>query len=163
MSKLEIKLKVGDEAPGFTAENQDGTAISLGDYAGKIVVLYFYPKDSTPGCTVEACGFRDNWEAIQARGAVVLGVSTDSVKSHGNFARKHDLPFPLVADPDRKVVGAYGVYAEKSFMGRLSMGTHRSTFLIGPNQRILKIWPKVKAKTHAAEVREALEEIERGT
>ena len=156
MAKLELKLKEGDEAPDFTASTQDGSEVSLHDHRGKPVVLYFYPKDNTPGCTVEACDFRDNWQALQAAGAVVLGVSTDSAKTHGNFARRFKLPFTLIADPDRRVVNAYGVYAEKSFMGRLSMGTHRITFLIDGEGRIIRIWPKVKVKGHADEVLEAV-------
>jgi peroxiredoxin Q/BCP len=155
MAKLELKLKEGDLAPDFTAATQDGTEVSLKDYRGKPVVLYFYPKDNTPGCTIEACSFRDNWQALQAAGAVVLGVSTDTVKRHENFARRFELPFTLIADRDRQVVGVYGVYAEKSFMGRLSMGTHRVTFLIDAEGRIARIWPKVSVKGHAAEVLEA--------
>lgn len=158
MAKLELKLKVGDQAPDFSAQTQTGEEITLQQFRGRTVVLYFYPKDNTPGCTAEACGFRDNWEAVQELGAVVLGVSTDSVKTHGNFARKFELPFPLVADPDRHVVNAYGVYAEKSFMGRLSLGTHRVTFLIGPDGRIRRIWPKVSVKGHVEEVLQAIRE-----
>lgn len=154
--ELKLKLKVGDPAPDFTAPIQDGTEVSLRDFRGKPVVLYFYPRDNTPGCTVEACSFRDHWSEIQAAGAVVLGVSTDTVKKHAGFAGKFELPFPLVADPDKQVVTAYGVYAEKSFMGRVSLGTHRVTFLIGPDGVIRHIWPKVKVKEHVAEVLEAL-------
>lgn len=156
MAKLELKLKEGDLAPDFTAPTQDGTEVSPKDHRGKPVVLYFYPKDNTPGCTVEACDFRDNWAALQAAGAVVLGVSTDSIKTHANFARRFELPFTLIADPDRKVVNAYGVYTEKSFMGRLSMGTHRTTFLIDGAGRIARIWPKVRVKGHVEEVLEAV-------
>ncbi|MCP5519864.1 MAG: thioredoxin-dependent thiol peroxidase [Verrucomicrobiales bacterium] len=156
MAKLELKLKVGDAAPDFLATTQNGEEISLKQFRGRMVVLYFYPKDNTPGCTAEACSFRDNWAAVQALGAVVLGVSTDSVKTHGNFARKFELPFPLVADPDRQVVNAYGVYAEKSFMGRLSLGTHRVTFLIGPDGRIRRLWPKVSVKGHVEDVLAAI-------
>ncbi len=157
MAKLELKLKVGDVAPDFTAPTQNGEAVSLAGLRGRWVVLYFYPKDNTPGCTVEACGFRDNWDAIQARGAVVLGVSNDSVKSHERFAGLFKLPFPLLADADKKIVTAYGVYAEKSFMGRVGLGIHRVTFLIGPDGRIAEIWPKVKTAGHAAEVLAGLE------
>jgi peroxiredoxin Q/BCP len=123
------------------------------------VVLYFYPRDNTPGCTVEACGFRDAWETLQARGVTVLGVSTDSVKSHERFARLFKLPFPLVADPDKQVVTAYGAYAEKSFIGRIGLGTHRVTFLIAPDGRIAEIWPQVKTRGHAAEVLAAVERL----
>lgn len=159
MARLELKLKVGDEAPDFTAATQSGESVSLKDHRGKPVVLYFYPKDNTPGCTTEACGFRDRWEDLQAAGAVVLGVSTDTVKTHAGFAKRFELPFTLIADPERKVVHAYGVYAEKSFMGRLSMGTHRVTFLIGADGRIKRIWPKVSVKGHVEEVLEAIREL----
>ena len=157
MAELELKLKVGDRAPDFVALTQTGEAVSLAGLRGHWVVLYFYPKDNTPGCTKEACGFRDNWAAIQARGAVVLGVSADSVKSHEKFAGLFKLPFPLLADTDRKIVTAYGVYAAKSFMGRIGLGIHRSTFLIGPDGRIAALWPKVRAAEHAAEVLAALD------
>jgi len=159
MAKLELKFKEGEMAPDFTAPTQDGTEVSLKDFRGRPVVLYFYPRDNTPGCTIEACAFRDNWAALQAAGAVVLGVSTDTVKRHENFARRFELPFPLIADPDREVVNTYGVYAEKSFMGRLSMGTHRITFLIDGEGRIARIWPKVSVKGHAGEVLEAVKAL----
>ena len=158
-AKLELKLQEGDPAPDFAAATQDGTEVSLSDFRGRPVVLYFYPRDNTPGCTTEACSFRDHWSEIQAAGAVVLGVSTDSVQRHANFARKHDLPFPLIADPDHEVVRLYGVEGEKTFMGRTSVGTYRVTFLIGPDGRIRRIWPKVKVKEHVAEVLAALREL----
>lgn len=157
MAKLELRLKIGDPAPEFSAPTQTGEIVSLSGLRGKWVVLYFYPRDNTPGCTIEACGFRNHWETIQARGATVLGVSTDTVKSHERFAHLFKLPFPLLADPDRKIVGAYGVFAEKSFMGRIGFGTHRVTFLIDPAGRIAAIWPKVRTTSHAAEVLQALE------
>jgi peroxiredoxin Q/BCP len=157
-AKLELKLQEGDPAPDFTAATQDGTEVSLSDFRGRPVVLYFYPRDNTPGCTTEACGFRDHWAELEAAGAVVLGVSTDSVRRHANFARKYELPFRLVADPEHEVVRAYGVEGEKRFMGRTSVGTYRVTFLIGPDGRIRRIWPKVKVKEHAAEVLAALRE-----
>lgn len=159
MATLELKLKEGDLAPDFTASTQDGTEVSLKHFRGKPVVLYFYPRDNTPGCTAEACSFRDNWAALQAAGVVVLGVSTDTVKRHDSFARRFELPFTLIADPERKVVSAYGVYAEKSFMGRLSMGTHRVTFLIDAAGRIARIWPKVSVKGHADEVLAAVKAL----
>lgn len=153
MSKtIELKLKAGDRAPGFTAATNGGGKISLADFKGKHVVLFFYPKDSTPGCTIEACAFRDEFAALKAAGAEVLGVSVDSVKSHDKFAVNHQLPFTLVADEDKVIVQAYGVWGEKQFMGRKYMGTNRVTFLIGPDGRIQKIWPEVTPKTHAAEV-----------
>ena len=144
-------------APAFTAPANGGGKLSLADFMGKNVVLFFYPKDDTPGCTKEACAFRDCFEALQLKGAAVLGVSVDSVKSHEKFAKKFKLPFTLVADEDRKIVQAYGVWGEKSFMGRNYLGTHRVTFLIGPDGRIKKIWPKVKPEEHAKEVLAALD------
>src|SRR5580693_10188314 len=151
-NELELKLKEGDKAPAFTAPTNGGGRISLSDYKGKNVILYFYPKDDTPGCTKEACAFRDHWDDFKKKGAVVLGVSTDNVKKHDKFVEKFKLPFTLLADEDKKIVEAYGVWGEKSFMGRKYMGTHRVTFLIGPDGRIKKIWPQVKPDEHAAEV-----------
>jgi thioredoxin-dependent peroxiredoxin len=153
MSKaIELKLKEGDVAPGFTAATNGRGKVSLADFKGKSVVLFFYPRDSTPGCTLEACAFRDEFAALKAAGAVVLGVSVDSVKSHDKFVAKHKLPFTLLADEDKQIVQAYGVWGEKRFMGMKLLGTGRVTFLIGPDGRIQKIWPKVKPTTHAAEV-----------
>jgi peroxiredoxin Q/BCP len=153
---VELKLKERDNAPDFTAATQDGAQVSLSDYKGKNVVLYFYPRDDTPGCTKEACGFRDEFGALKKKGAVVLGVSTDSVKSHEKFARKHELPFTLLADEDKKIVEAYGVWGQKSFMGRKYMGTHRVTFLIGSDGKIKRIWREVRPAEHVKEVLEAL-------
>lgn len=159
MAKFELILKVGDVAPDFTAAVQTGNTLTLSALRGKWVVLYFYPRDNTPGCTVEACGFRDSWGTLQTREITVLGVSTDSVKSHERFARRFKLPFHLIADPEKLIVSAYGVYAEKSFMGRIGLGTHRVTFLIGPDGRIAAIWPKVKTSGHAAEVLAMVESL----
>ena len=157
MSKpFELKLKEGDRAPEFTALNQNGEKVSLSDFRGKNVILYFYPKDKTPGCTKEACAFRDEFAAFKKKGAVVLGVSTDSTKSHAKFIEKFKLPFTLLADEDKRIVEAYGVWGEKRFMGMKYMGTNRVTFLIGPDGRIKKIWPKVKPEEHADEVLAAL-------
>jgi peroxiredoxin Q/BCP len=149
---LELKLKVGDPAPEFSAATNGGGKVSLADLRGKNVVLYFYPRDDTPGCTKEACSFRDYFAEFKKAGLVMLGVSTDPVKSHDKFAEKFKLPFTLLADEDKKIVQAYGVWGEKSFMGRKYLGTHRVTFLIGPDGRIKKIWPKVKPDEHAGEV-----------
>ena len=158
MSKtFELKLKEGDAAPDFQALANGGTKVSLSDFRGKNVILYFYPRDDTPGCTQEACAFRDDFAAFKTKGAVVLGVSTDSAKSHDKFVSKYKLPFTLLADEDKKIVQAYGVFGPKTFMGRLFQGTHRVTFLIGPEGRIKKIWPKVKPAEHAREVLAALE------
>ena len=151
-----LSLKPGDSAPAFSALATDGSTIRLADLKGHPVILYFYPKDDTPGCTKEACAFRDGYAAFQKKGAVILGVSADSVKSHGKFTEKFNLPFPLLADEDKSIVKAYGAWGEKSFMGRRYEGIHRVTFLIGADGRIEKVWPKVKPEEHAAEVLAAL-------
>ncbi len=153
---LELALKVGDKAPAFTVATSGGGKISLADYLGKNVILYFYPKDDTPGCTKEACAFRDGFADFKKRGAVILGVSTDPVKAHDKFVDKFKLPFLLLADEDKKIVEAYGVWGEKMFMGKKYMGTNRVTFLIGPDGKIKHIWPQVKPEEHAAEVLAAL-------
>src|SRR5947207_1711251 len=154
----ELKLKEGDKAPDFAAATNGGGRASLSDFKGKNVILYFYPRDDTPGCTKEACAFRDEFAAFKRKDAVVLGVSTDSPRSHDKFIEKHRLPFTLLADEDKKIVQAFGVWGQKSFLGRKYMGTRRVTFLIGPNGRIKKIWPTVKPAEHAQEVLAALEE-----
>jgi thioredoxin-dependent peroxiredoxin len=146
-----LVLKVGDVAPDFEAITTTGEKIRLAELRGKNLVLYFYPKDDTPGCTKEACGFRDNYEAIKKK-AVLLGVSPDSPKKHQKFTEKFQLPFPLLADEDKKISQAYGVWGQKSFMGRKYMGVHRVTFLIDKNGRIARTWPNVKPDEHAAEV-----------
>jgi thioredoxin-dependent peroxiredoxin len=149
---IELKLKEGDIAPEFSVNTNGGGKISLADYKGRNVILYFYPKDDTPGCTKEACAFRDYFADFKKAGAVVLGVSPDSVKSHDKFVEKFKLPFTLLADEDKKIVEAYGVWGKKSFMGRKYLGVHRVTFLIGSDGRIKKIWPEVKPEEHATEV-----------
>jgi thioredoxin-dependent peroxiredoxin len=151
-----LKLKAGDKAPTFAAATSGGGSVSLADFKGRSVILYFYPRDATPGCTKEACAFRDHFAGFKKKGAAVLGVSVDSVKSHDKFVEKYKLPFTLLADDEKKIVRAYGVWGLKSFMGRKYMGTHRVTFLIGPDGRIKRIWPKVKPEEHAAEVLAAL-------
>jgi peroxiredoxin Q/BCP len=156
--EIELQLKEGDLAPDFSALSQDGQPVSLSDFRGQYVVLYFYPRDDTPGCTKEACGFRDEHQVIQKKKAAVLGVSTDSQKAHAKFADKYHLPFPLLVDDQKKIVQAYGVWGEKKFMGRKYMGTHRVTFLIGPDSKIRKIWRTVKPDQHAKEVLAALSE-----
>lgn len=153
---IELALKPGDKAPEFTALTQHGTKVSLSDFKGKHVVLYFYPRDDTPGCTKEACGFRDAFRAFKQKGVTVLGVSTDTPKSHAKFARKYQLPFELLVDEDKSIVQAYGVWGEKRFMGRKYQGTHRVTFLIGPDGKIKQTWPAVKPEEHAAEVLSAI-------
>ncbi len=147
-----MPLQAGDKAPEFSLPDQDGKSHSLADYAGQWVLLYFYPKDDTPGCTTEACSLRDNFPAFGKLKAVVLGVSTDAVKKHKKFADKYKLPFTLLADEEKTLVNAYGVWGKKKFMGREYMGTNRMSFLISPEGKIAKIYEKVKPKEHAAEV-----------
>jgi peroxiredoxin Q/BCP len=153
---IELKLKQGDVAPDFTTTTNEGKTVSLSDFRGKNVILYFYPKDSTPGCTKEACAFRDDFAEFKKKGAVILGVSTDSAKSHTKFVEKYNLPFPLLVDEDKKIVNAYGVYGPRTFMGIKYIGTHRVTFLIGPDGKIKKIWLKVKPAEHSREILEVL-------
>jgi thioredoxin-dependent peroxiredoxin len=159
--QIELKLKEGDKAPEFVATTNTGEKLALKDLRGKPVVLYFYPKDDTPGCTVQACGLRDSYGDFQRAGAVVLGVSPDPVKSHVKFIEKHRLPFTLLADEDKSIAQTYGVWGEKSFMGRKYMGNFRVTFLISPDGRIARIWPTVKPETHASEVLGAIRELKR--
>ncbi len=149
-------LKEGDIAPDFTLPADDGSEVTLSELKGRKVVLYFYPKDDTPGCTTQACDIRDNWSEFEAKGAVVLGVSPDPVRSHEKFRDKYQLPFRLLADTDHEVAEAYGVWKEKSFMGKKYMGNERTTFIIDEEGRILRIFPKVKPKEHAAQVLELL-------
>lgn len=151
-----MALKVGDPAPDFTAQTDAGDALTLSALRGKPVVLYFYPKDNTPGCTREACDFRDQHAAFAKKKAVVLGVSPDSVKSHAGFKTKHELPFTLVADPDKAIANAYGVFAEKNMYGKKVMGIVRTTFLIDKQGKIAAIWPKVKVDGHVTAVLDAL-------
>ena len=151
-------LKEGSKAPEFTAKDQDGKKVKLSDYKGKRVVLYFYPKDDTPGCTKEACSFRDADEVFNSKGIKVFGVSTDDEKSHQKFISKFQLPFDLLADTDKKIVEKYGVWGEKSMYGRTYMGTLRKTFLIGEDGKIVKIFDKVKVAEHADEVLKAFGE-----
>jgi peroxiredoxin Q/BCP len=145
-------LTEGTKAPDFTADTDKGETVALQDFAGKHVVLYFYPKDDTPGCTTEACNFRDNMGLLESAGAIVLGISLDGVKSHQKFRDKFELPFTLLSDPEHVVADAYGVYGQKTFMGREYMGVDRATFVIGPDGTLEKIWPKVKPDGHAIEV-----------
>ena len=139
----------GEEAPEFTLLADDGKKVSLSDYRGKKVVLYFYPKDGTPGCTREATEFRDNIEEFQKEGAIILGVSKDTIRSHQKFKQKHELPFTLLSDPEGKVLDLYGVWKKKSLYGRTFMGTERTTFLIDERGTVKKVYRKVKPKGHA--------------
>ncbi len=148
-------LREGDKAPDFKGVGQDGKPVSLADFKGKKVVLYFYPKDDTPGCTAQACNLRDHYRALKKKGFEVIGVSIDSIKSHKKFETKYKLPFTLIADEDKKIVEEYGVFGEKKFMGRTYMGTHRTTFLINEKGVIDKIITKPDTKHHTEEILEA--------
>lgn len=145
-------LEVGMKAPAFTLPDKDGNLVSLSDFAGKRVVLYFYPRDNTPGCTRQACAFASAYEEFKSINAVVIGISKDSVTSHQKFAEKHGLPFILLSDPERAAIEAYGVWQEKKNYGKVSMGVVRSTFVIDENGVIEKVMPKVKPDTNAAEI-----------
>jgi len=145
-------LKVGDKAPNFSELNEAGETISLKDYKGKKLILFFYPKDNTPTCTVEACNLRDNYAMLQKEGYELLGVSPDSSKKHENFIKKFDLPFPLLADTERNVLNAYEVWGPKKFMGREFDGVHRTTFVIDEKGKIAQVIEKVKSKEHAAQI-----------
>ncbi len=149
-------LEEGQMAPEFTAKDQEGNTVSLADFAGKTVVLYFYPKDDTPGCTAEACDFRDNYQGLSAKDIVVLGVSVDDEKSHKKFIAKHNLPFTLLADTDKQIVEAYGVWGEKNMYGKTYMGTNRKTFIIDKEGKIAHIISKVDTKNSTAQVLELL-------
>jgi thioredoxin-dependent peroxiredoxin len=145
-------LKVGDKAPNFNSKDQDGNTISLTDYKGKKLVLFFYPKASTPGCTMEACNLRDNYERFQSLGYEILGVSADSEKRQTNFRNKYNFPYPLLADEDKAVINAYKVWGPKKFMGRTYDGIHRTTFVIDENGIIEQVITKVKTKAHSEQL-----------
>ncbi len=149
-------LNVGDSAPEFTGKDQNGKALSLSDYKGKKLIVFFYPKDNTPGCTAEACNLRDNYELLQSKGFELLGVSADSEKKHQNFIEKHSLPFPLIADTEKEVINAFGVWGPKKFMGKEFDGIHRTTFLIDEDGKVSHIFKKVKTKTHTEQILEEL-------
>ena len=151
--------QIGEKAPDFDSFDQSGNKISLKQFKGKIVVLYFYPKDNTPGCTKEACSLRDRNTTFKKKNVVVLGVSKDSQKSHQGFIEKHDLPFTLISDTDKKLQMSYGVWQEKNMYGKKVMGTVRTTFIIGPDQKIAFVFNKVDCENHAGEVLEKLEEL----
>ena len=145
-------LKVGDKAPGFTGKDQNGNGISLKDFKGKKIVIYFYPRDNTPGCTAQACNLRDNYDSLQKQGYVVIGVSKDSQKSHQKFIDKYDLPFPLIADEDKEILKLYGVWGPKKFMGKVNDGIHRTTFVIDEEGIITEIIEKVDTKNHTTQI-----------
>jgi len=150
-------LQAGDKAPEFLRVDQNGNSISLSQFKGKRVILYFYPKDNTPGCTKEACNLRDNYSELLSKGFVVLGVSADSEKAHQKFIEKFDLPFPLIADTDKKIIEAYGVWGEKNMYGRKYMSIFRTTFVINESGVIEKVFKKVDTSNHTAQIIKALE------
>lgn len=153
-----MAIEEGKPAPTFTLTDASGRKVSLKDFRGKDVIVYFYPKDDTPGCTKEACGFRDLWADIEALGATVVGVSPDDASRHSKFASKYGLPFTLLSDPDRAVMEKYGAWGEKNMYGKKTMGVIRSTVWVGPDGRVKKHWKKVtKAEAHPAQVLEALQ------
>jgi peroxiredoxin Q/BCP len=157
---MAVTLQAGDHAPDFALRDQDGDEHRLADYRGKTVVLYFYPKDGTAGCTAEACSMRNEYGPIQAAGATILGVSTDDAESHRAFRNEHSLPFPLLVDEGAQVGTAYGAWGEgTSASGRTFVGMTRSTFIIGPDGLLLRVWPQVSPQQHGQEVRDALAEL----
>ena len=152
-------LQEGDKAPAFTGKDQDGNKVSLSDLKGKKVVLYFYPEDDTPTCTVQACNLRDNYALLKREGFTILGISPDEEKKHKKFGAKYDLPFTLVADPEHKIIDKYGVWGEKQLYGRKYMGLHRTTFLVDEKGVIRKIFLKPRSKQHAEEIVKAWAEL----
>ncbi|MBS3939739.1 MAG: thioredoxin-dependent thiol peroxidase [Actinobacteria bacterium] len=152
-------LEAGQPAPDFTLPDQDGNPVSLSDFGGRPVVVYFYPKDDTPGCTTQACDIRDQWGEFEAAGAAVVGISPDSVESHAKFRGKHDLPHILLADPDRTVMEPWGAYGEKTLYGKKTVGVIRSTVLVDADGNVAKVWKRVQAKKHADQVLKALADL----
>jgi thioredoxin-dependent peroxiredoxin len=155
-----MMLEVGDRAPEFELADQHGTVHRLDGYRGRWLVVYFYPKDDTPGCTAEACSFRDARSDLDALGAAVLGVSADDAAAHRRFAEKHGLSFPLLIDPDKSMLEAYGAWVEKQRFGKRHLGVQRITYLIDPEGVVARVWPRVRAEGHADEVRAALTELQ---
>lgn len=153
---MESKFSPGDKAPDFKGVNEKGEVVQLADFHGKKLVVFFYPADMTPGCTAEACNLRDNYQELKDAGFELLGVSTDTEAKHQKFIAKYELPFPLLADTDKSIVNAFGVYGPKTFMGKLFEGTHRKTFIIDEQGVILDIIEKVKTKDHASQILEAV-------
>jgi peroxiredoxin Q/BCP len=150
-------IKEGAKAPGFTGKNQNDEELSLNQFKGKKVILYFYPKDNTPGCTAEACNLRDNHEKLLEKGFEIIGVSPDSMKSHQKFIEKNKLPFHLIADTEKEIIKRYGVWGEKKMFGKTYEGVHRTTFIIGEDQTIEKIFKKVKTKDHTNQILESID------
>jgi len=151
------EIKVGDMAPDFNGVDENGNEIKLSDFSGKTLILYFYPKDNTPGCTAQACNLRDNYEMLLEKGFAVVGVSADSEKRHQKFISKFELPFPLIADEDKKIINDYGCWGLKKFMGREYEGIYRKTFVIDGNGKIIQLFEKVKTKTHTEQILDELE------
>ena len=147
-----MALEINDIVPNFTLQNQDGETVNLTDFAGSPVVLFFYPRANTPGCTIEACGFRDAFKKLQKAGVVVLGISRDTVKKQKKFQEKYDLPYPLLADFDEEIIKRFGLLKNKTMYGKPVTGVERTTYVIGPDQRLLQVFPKVKPEGHAEEV-----------
>ena len=148
-----MPIEEGKAAPAFTLPDQDGNKVALADFRGKDVIVFFYPKDDTPGCTKEACGFRDSWKDLQKRGVVVLGISADDADAHTRFRKKYKLPFPLLSDGDRKVMAKYGAYGEKMMYGKKTVGVIRSTVWVGPDGKVRKHWARVaNAEKHPGQV-----------
>jgi len=150
------KIEEGQAAPNFTGKDQNGSAISLQDFKGDNVVIYFYPKDDTPGCTAQACNLRDNHSELLNKGIKVVGVSADSEEKHQKFIKKYDLPFPLIADTDKSIIKSFGVWGEKKFMGKVYDGIHRTTFILDKDGTVMKRIDKVKTKDHTNQILEAL-------
>ena len=158
---MAVTLEAGDRAPAFKLRDQDGNEHSLAGYRGQVVVLYFYPKDETPGCTKQACSMRDHFAEIRAEGATILGISTDSAEAHQAFRANHELPFPLLVDADAKMATAYGAWGDKVLYGRHSIGMTRSTFIVGPDGKLLRVWKRATAAEHGAKILEALRALKR--
>jgi len=152
-------LEPGQPAPDFTLPDQDGNEVSLSDHRGKPVVVYFYPRDNTPGCTTQACDIRDQWAEFESAGAAVLGISPDSVESHAKFQGKYDLPHTLLADPDKQVMEPWGAWGDKTLYGKITRGVIRSTVLVDADGNVAKVWKRVQAKKHADQVLKALAEL----
>lgn len=150
------KIEEGQKAPEVAGKDQNGQDIALSNYRGKKVILYFYPKDDTPGCTAQACNLRDHHDELLAKGLTVIGVSADTEKKHQKFIEKYELPFPLIADTDKEIINAFGVWGEKKFMGRVYDGIHRVTYIIDEEGTVIKRFDKVKTKAHVEEILEAL-------
>ncbi|WBM73246.1 thioredoxin-dependent thiol peroxidase [Saprospira grandis] len=156
---MAVTLKAGDKAPNFEGKDQNGKSISLADFSGKTLILYFYPKDDTPGCTKEACNLRDNYEALLEQGYAVVGVSPDGEASHQKFIEKYSLPFPLIADEEKVIMEAYGTWGEKNMYGKIKLGVLRTTFIIDGEGVILKVFKRPKTAEHTEQILKAMEKL----